>query len=91
MDISSTQLSHLGHYTKALVNDGIYYLYKSKDRGTVGVKYYLKTNTGDILSLSSEGRILERRKNVLPQLMGEHVYFNDIETSQTNSSLIASV
>ncbi len=87
MTISSDKLEHLGHYTKSLINDGVYYLFQSKDRSLVGVKYYLKTSKGEFLSLSGDGRILTSKKTIPEQSLGNYVYFNDIDTTtKTNSS-----
>lgn len=87
MTIDSNKLEHLGHYTKSLINDGVYYLFQSKDKSTVGVKYFLRISKDNFLSLSSDGRILDRKEDIPKQMLGEYVYFDDINTPQTNSSV----
>ncbi len=87
MTINSDKLVHLGDYTKELINDGVYYLFQSKDKKSVGLKYYLKTTNGHFLLLSGDGRIISQAKKVPEQMIGDHVYFNVPKDAMANSFL----
>lgn len=89
MYINSTELINLGTYTKSLINDGVYYLFKASNIDNI--EYVLKTDDVMFMFLNKEGEIISSEKSISKDKIGEYVYFGDMPVSKTGISLNLSI
>ncbi|MCD6173502.1 MAG: hypothetical protein J7J96_06895 [Sulfurimonas sp.] len=85
MYIQSSKLINLGEYTKSLINDGVYYLFKASN--IQDVEYLLKTSNSEVLFLGDEGQIISKQTSVNKDRIGDYVHFEDMAVATTHVSL----